>query len=327
MTLQQLRDFIAVVEHGGFRAAARALGVSQGGLTKSLARLEDEHGVALLARGAKGLELTKDGEEFLHLARATMLEADRTSSWLYRTGAQQQPSIALGLSIDPALRLASTVLNDFRGSNPGVALHVTQTVSSDLLLQLRDNRIEIALLRLPAGLPREDLQVDMLYQARPAILARTGHPLAEARTVQELIQCDWIVVGSVPGRGEEDASLTELFDDARLGRPRIAAYSSSLFDAVSMLMESDCLARLPEVVLEHPLVRGRLAAIAVDDPPRIYDIAMVRKAGRRLSREAQMLCAMIASYTRIGGWLAAGSGAPRKQPQRYKRPAQPPDGS
>jgi len=327
MTLQQLRDFIAVIEHGGFRAAARSLNVSQGGLTKSLARLEDEHGVALLARDAKGLALTKDGEEFLHLARATVLEAERASRWLYRTGARQQPSIALGLSIDPALRLASTVLNDFRGKNPEVALHVTQSVSSDLLLQLRDNRIEVALMRLPAGLPREDLQVDMLYQGRPAILARTGHPLAAAKSVQDLIQCDWIIVGSVPGRGEEDASLTELFDEARLGRPRIAAYSSSLFDAVSMLMESDCLARLPEVVLEHPLVQGRLAAIAVDDPPRLYDIAIVRKSGRRLSREAQMLCAMIASYTRIGGWLAAGLNTPRDGTQRHRQTTRSPEGS
>lgn len=299
MTLQQLRDFIAVIEHGGFRAAARALNVSQGGLTKSLARLEDDHGVCLLARDAKGLELTAHGEEFLHLARATVLEADRASQWLFKTGAQQRPTINIGISIDPALRLAPTVLNDFRSRNPDVSLQITQSVASDLLLQVRDNRIEVALVRIPAGLQSDDLHVEALYQARPAILARAGHPLARARSVSELIQCDWIVVGSAPDRGTEDASLTELFDDAQLGRPRIAAYSSSLFDTVSMLMESDCLARLPRVVLDHPLVRGRLVAIPVDDPPRPYTIGLVYKSGRRLSREAQRLCAMLASYARI----------------------------
>ncbi|MBV7483446.1 LysR family transcriptional regulator [Bordetella sp. BOR01] len=299
MTLQQLRDFIAVIEHGGFRAAARALNVSQGGLTKSLARLEDDHGVSLLARDAKGLELTRHGQEFLHLARATVLEADRASQWLFTTGAQQRPTIAIGISIDPALRLAPTVLNDFRSKNPDVSLQITQSVASDLLLQVRDNRIEIALVRIPADLQSDDLHMEVLYQARPAILARAGHPMAKARSVGELIQCDWIVVGSAPDRGTEDASLTELFDDAQLGRPRIAAYSSSLFDTVSMLMESDCLARLPQVVLDHPLVQGRLVAIPVQDPPRPYRIGIVYKSGRRLSRVAQMLCAMIASYARI----------------------------
>src|SRR3546814_15010872 len=72
MTLQQLRDFIAVIEHGGFRAAARPLNVSQGGLTKSLARLEDDPGVCQLARDAKGLAPTDTGEAFLHLAPVTV---------------------------------------------------------------------------------------------------------------------------------------------------------------------------------------------------------------------------------------------------------------
>jgi len=40
MRLQQLRDLLAVVSHGGYRAAARALDVSQAGLTKSVAKLK-----------------------------------------------------------------------------------------------------------------------------------------------------------------------------------------------------------------------------------------------------------------------------------------------
>lgn len=50
MTLQQLRDFVAVVTHGGYRPAARVLDVAQAGLTKSIARLEQAYGVALLDR-------------------------------------------------------------------------------------------------------------------------------------------------------------------------------------------------------------------------------------------------------------------------------------
>src|SRR3546814_8415488 len=155
------------------------------------------------------------------------------------------------------------------------------------------------MLRRPPRSTRTDTLFPYTPLFRSAILARAGHPLARARSVCGLIQCDWIVAGSAPDRGAEDASLTELFDDAQLGRPRIAAYSSSLFDTVSMLMESDCLARLPRVVLDHPLVQGRLIAIPVDDPPRPYTIGIVYKSGRRLSREAQRLCAMLASYARI----------------------------
>jgi len=40
-------------------------------------------------------------------------------------------------------------------------------------------------------------------------------------------------------------------------------------------------------------------AIQVEDPPRPYQIGIVYKSRRRLSRVAQMLCAVIASYVRI----------------------------
>jgi hypothetical protein len=69
--------------HGGYRAAARALGVSQAGLTKSLARLEEEYGVNLLHRTAKGVVLSPEGEEFVSHARAVLQEAElaTTPSW------------------------------------------------------------------------------------------------------------------------------------------------------------------------------------------------------------------------------------------------------
>jgi len=299
MTLQQLKDFLAIVEFGGFRAAARTLKVSQGGLTKSIARLEDDYGVALLERSAKGILLTPEGEEFLLLARSAVQEANRVASWLKRAATRQQPTINIGVSIDPAIRLAPSVLNDFRNCNPDVALHITHSISSDLLVRLRDGRIELAVMRMERQQNTDDLEVVFLYRDKPAIMARAGHPLRYARRVSELTACDWIVVGGAPNQGVEDASLVELFDEAGLGRPRIAAYCSSLFDAISMLLDSDFLARLPGNVLHHPLVRDRIVAIEVEDPPRPYEIALVYRAARKLSREAQMLAAMIRSYVRV----------------------------
>ena len=59
MTLQQLRDFLAVIEHGSFRAAARFQGVSQAGLTNSLKALEAHVGTALLTRSGRGVQVTR----------------------------------------------------------------------------------------------------------------------------------------------------------------------------------------------------------------------------------------------------------------------------
>jgi DNA-binding transcriptional LysR family regulator len=299
MTLQQLRDLVAVVTHGGFRSAARALDVSQAGLTKSLAKLEAEHGVSLIERTAKGIVLSAHGEEFLRYAQPLLQEAERAEAWLRSTRERRAESVNLGVSIEPSLRLVPAVLGDFRRAMPEVTIHVTQGVASELLLALRENRLDIAVTRVPLGFEAADLRTDMLYESEAAILGRAGHPLARARSIRELVALEWVVVGDPTRPGAEDASIKELFEEQQLGRPRFAAVSNSLFGAISMLIESDCLARLPRAVLDHPLVGPSLVAIPVREPPHRHAIAIVRKASRHQSREAQMLAAMLASFARL----------------------------
>ena len=57
MTLQQLRDFVASVEHGSLRRAAHAEGKSEASLSKSIKRLEISVGTELLRRGGLYAEL------------------------------------------------------------------------------------------------------------------------------------------------------------------------------------------------------------------------------------------------------------------------------
>jgi DNA-binding transcriptional LysR family regulator len=54
--------FCQVVEHGGFTAAARALGRPKSSLSASVARLEEQLGTRLLERTTRSLRLTEAGE-------------------------------------------------------------------------------------------------------------------------------------------------------------------------------------------------------------------------------------------------------------------------
>lgn len=300
MTLQQLKDLLAVVSHGGYRAAARALDVSQAGLTKSLAKLEEEYGVCILQRTAKGVVLTSDGETFVAHARAILLEASRTEEWLRGLKHPAPVQVQLGLSIDPSLRLAPVVMADFRTACPDATLHVTQRSTTELIAAVRDNRLDLAVIRLPGQLDAGDLRVEVLYGSTAAIMVRKGHPLQFATSIQELAQSEWVVVGDPALPGQLDESIRELFMEQRLGRPRFAAVCDSLFEAISMLLESDCVARLPAALLNHRLAAGNLAAIRVREQHQFgFEIAVVYKAGRRLGRESAQLVAMLKSFARL----------------------------
>src|SRR5215204_404515 len=68
MELSQFRYFNAVASHGSFSAAAKALGITQPGLTKAVRRLEASLDCTLFVRVPRGVVLTQQGQALLRHA-------------------------------------------------------------------------------------------------------------------------------------------------------------------------------------------------------------------------------------------------------------------
>ena len=61
MTLQQLQYVIAIVEHGSISETAKQLYVAQPTLSSAVRTLEEEFGILIFHRSARGIALTEDG--------------------------------------------------------------------------------------------------------------------------------------------------------------------------------------------------------------------------------------------------------------------------
>src|SRR5262249_51354512 len=95
--LTQIRDFLAVFECGGIRAAARKLGVSQPTITKSVRALETELHVQLFARNARGLAPTASGRAFFARARVAHSELRKAEEEAAEAGGSATGSVDFGV--------------------------------------------------------------------------------------------------------------------------------------------------------------------------------------------------------------------------------------
>jgi len=103
--IDDIRFLVLAVEAGSFAGAARKLGITPSAVSRRIAALEEELGVALLARTTRSLRLTHDGQAFhdrcvraldeLDEARDALAHAKRKPSGLLRV----ETSVNLGRSI------------------------------------------------------------------------------------------------------------------------------------------------------------------------------------------------------------------------------------
>lgn len=76
LNLNDLIVFVQVVDHRGFTAAGRALGVPKSTLSKRLSELEKTIGARLVQRTSRSFAVTEIGQEFYRHAAAVLIEAE-----------------------------------------------------------------------------------------------------------------------------------------------------------------------------------------------------------------------------------------------------------
>lgn len=126
MNVIQLRTFIAVIEHGSFSEAARALGISQPAVTMQIQALEADIGATLLDRGYRKVALTEAGRALLPHARRVIDELDKARESIDSLSETVSGRLTLAASTTPGQYLLPRLLGTFLKHYPevGVTLRV-----------------------------------------------------------------------------------------------------------------------------------------------------------------------------------------------------------
>lgn len=153
LDLDLVRSFVAIAEVKSFTRAGERLGRSQSAVSLQMRRLEDLIGRRLFSRDPRHVVLTADGEIFLPQARRLLRLNDEILSEL--TGGDVAGEVRLGAPEDFATVHLPDILGEFARANPRATLAVTCDLTLNLLEQLRDGALDLALVK------REPLGPDM----------------------------------------------------------------------------------------------------------------------------------------------------------------------
>jgi DNA-binding transcriptional LysR family regulator len=297
--LNQLRDFLAVVDAGSLRAAARALGVTQPAITKSIRQLENELHASLLQRNARGARVTRAGRAFLERARVIRAELRKAEDDLQRLRGGSKGSVAFGIAPAACTLIVPEALLQFRRQHPEADVRIVEGVNRALVPLVRDETLDFSVGQAPGGALDAALMFKPLFRPELTVVGRRGHPLRSARSLRDLAHASWLMFYP-PGSG---ATLEKAFAAAGLPLPQPILQCESYAAAVALIAKTDMLGLLIRQVTEEFFGRNDLQAIPVSVPAPLIGMYLrsdtpltpaaatmahaVTSTARRLAREAR----------------------------------------
>jgi DNA-binding transcriptional LysR family regulator len=211
MELRHLRYFIAVAEEGHITRAAERLGMQQPPLSQQIKALECELDVQLFRRKARGVELTDAGAAFLDDARATLVQLDRAVETTRRTARGEQGRICIGVTSTSSLHpLVARAIRAFSLARPKVSVTLEESLSNELLEDLRNQRMDAAFIRT-APPDTEGFVIQPLLDEPMVTALPSAHPLAkgarDAPIPLKRLAAETFILYGPPGTGMYDTII------------------------------------------------------------------------------------------------------------------------
>ncbi|HEV7335724.1 MAG TPA: LysR family transcriptional regulator [Bosea sp. (in: a-proteobacteria)] len=178
----EMEVFAAVVERGGFSAAAKLFGMTPSAVSKLVTRLEGRLGARLINRSTRKLQLTAEGQAF-HQRCLTILSDIAEAEAEAAAGRAPRGRVRVNANVAFGNQILLPLLPAFLAEHPELSVDL---VFTDQVVDLIEERADIAIRVAPGPLRGNQLMARKIGEsavavvASPAYLARHGEPKTPA---------------------------------------------------------------------------------------------------------------------------------------------------
>ncbi|GGO52272.1 transcriptional regulator [Streptomyces daqingensis] len=268
----RLAQFAAVARHEHLTRAAAELGVPQSTLSRGIARLESDLGVALFARRGRALALTPAGRTFLASAERALAAVEQAAESVRADADPSKGKVAFGFLHTLGWETVPGLIRAFRAGHPGVRFALVQNYGEAMLDRLRAGDLDLCLTSPVPDAP--DLVARRLDEQRLRLVVPEDHPLASRRRIRLAEAADEHFVTLEKGYGMRRI-LETLCAQAGF-TPRVAFEGEEAETIRGLVAAGLGVALLPPPAVPRPGVRE----LAVSAPRAVREIGLAWAAGR-----------------------------------------------
>lgn len=260
ITSAQARAFMALAREGSYAEASTATGLARASLHRAVNDLEIALGQTLVLRRGRGIELTQLGRATARRFRLVQAELNAAYEEVAALRGEATGRVSIGAMPLCRARVLPATIVAFQKSHPATDLFVAEGSHVELVEPLRDGELDFLIGALREPPPGPDLVQEPLFEDRPVVLARSGHPLSGGNAdIDSLTRYEWCI----PQRGVPLRERWEsMFQEAGIAPPRVRVECGSVITIRQILLGTDCLTILSPDQVAVELEAGWLKIVA-----------------------------------------------------------------
>ncbi|MBT3278654.1 MAG: LysR family transcriptional regulator [Phycisphaerales bacterium] len=279
-----MKTFCDLVDTGSFSRAAESNYISQSAVSQQVAKLEDELGVQLVARGGTRISATDAGKTFYQGAKSILRRYEKLLGEVKSVSDEVRGVLRVGTIYSVGFYLLDPYVRRFFEQHPEVDLHVTYTNWNHINAAILGGEMDLGVVACPHR--DRSLENSPMFNEELVMVCPPEHRLAGRETISPSE-----LEGESFSAFEENIP-TQREIDRRLRAARVRVRVETVFDNIELLKRSlmvrGGVSILPRKNVEAEAERGDLwIATLEDDKPWTRPVAVLRKRGQAASPAEQ----------------------------------------
>lgn len=269
MDLNDLYYFAKVVEHQGFSAAARALGVPKSKVSRRIAELEKRLNTQLIYRSTRKLHITEIGKTYYQHCKAMLIEAESAQELIEQNHSEPRGLIRMTCPIALLHAHIGDMLAEFLVKYPKVTVHME---ASNRRVDVVAEGVDLAIRVRPLPLDSSDLVLKVLSDrglclvASPRLVRKMGVP----KHPKDLLE--WPSLGLGQTQGHVQTSFEWCLTHVN-GERVVVPFSPRLVTTDMTALRASAMAgvgvvQLPNLMVPEQVAKGQLIKLLPEWSPR-----------------------------------------------------------